>query len=90
MKTFEDLGLTFEFDSDCATCYDGSCHNTAISKIDGKEYSVHISTNSERDSFRIFACQNANTDEESIEEEFTDEEVAVNFVCKNFNGFKCF
>jgi hypothetical protein len=62
MKTFEDLGMKFEFDSECATCFNGSCHNIADSKIDGQEYNVHISTDAEKTVFRIYASQIASTD----------------------------
>ncbi|MGQ2984845.1 hypothetical protein [Flavobacterium sp.] len=92
MKTFEELGLTFNFESDCATCNDGSCHNTSASKIDGQEYFVHISTNKNKDSFYINASLlNANTDDNSeVFEYFDDEGKAVQYLCQNFEGFKCF
>lgn len=90
MKTFEELGLTFDFDEDCATCQDGSCHNIVTAKNDGREYSVHISTNTERNNFEIFAVETASTGDSLIEESFENEEEAVKFVCDTFNGFKCF
>jgi hypothetical protein len=90
-KTFEEFGLKFEYDSDCITCTDGSCHNNVISKKDGKEYNVHISMNSSKTLFTIHATQEANTESNStIDIEFTDESEAVKFVCENFDWFKCF
>ena len=90
MKTFEELGLTFEFDTDCATCNDGSCHNISTSKLNGEEYSVHISTNQNKDNFIIHAYPLSDIDDSEINELFDDEEEAVKFVCGTFNGFQCF
>ena len=90
-KTFKDFGLTFEFDPDCMTCSDGSCHNNVTSKKDGKEYNVHISTDRDFSYFSIYATEQSNTDSSStIEEQFDKEEDAVKFVCENFEWFKCF
>lgn len=90
MKTFAELGLTFEFDENCATCTDGSCHNISTYKNDGEEYSVHISTDKEFQNFTVYAYPISDIDESAIDESFDNEEKAVNFICTNFAGFKCF
>ena len=91
MRTFEDLGFTFDFDEECATCQNGSCHNIAVCKKDGKEYSVHISTNKEKEFFDIYGYTNSSTDsDDDFYESFTDENEAVNYVCSTFDNFKCF
>lgn len=89
--TFEDLGLKFDFDESCVSCSDGSCHAIVKSTKNGREYSVHISTNKELTYFYISAEEQSNTYNGSeINATFSDEQEAVDFVCKNFGGFKCF
>lgn len=88
-KTFEDFGLTFNFDPYCMTCSEGNCHNIVTSKQDGREYHVHISTDREFTVFNIQASENSTT-EPVIDVSFEKEEEAVEFVCKNFEWFKCF
>ena len=55
-KTFKEIGITFELNSACITCLDNSCHNNLISKRDGQEYHVHISTNNSFSEFLISPC----------------------------------
>ena len=88
-KTFKDFGLTFEFDPDCMSCTEGNCHNNVVSKKDGRDYIVHISTNREFTVFTVQASENSNT-APVIDEFFDNEENAVKFVCENFEWFKCF
>jgi len=88
MKTFEELGMVFDSDGDCNTCYDNSCHNITTLKGTGEEYSLHISTNNTRDKFLIYA--NSLVDDGEMEAEFDKEDRAVRYVCQHFNGFKCF
>lgn len=90
-KTFKEIGIIFEEDKECQTCSDGSCHNTTTSKINNKEYNVHISTNFETNDFQIHASIDFNTSsDDDISEYFEREEEAVKFVCTTFNGFGCF
>jgi hypothetical protein len=89
--TFKELGLIFNYDENCVTCTDGSCHNMSYSLKNNIEYSVHISTNPEYTFFTIYACENGNTDSSStIIESFTVEKEAVKFLCDTFGNFKCF
>jgi len=90
-KTFEDLGLRFDFDNSCVTCKDGSCHAMVTSKKNGNEYSVHISTDEEMNEFEIYASQSSSTFSGlEIHETFTEEDKAVDFLCSTFQNFKCF
>lgn len=90
-KTFKELGLTFEFDTNCLTCNEGNCHNIVNSTKNNIEYSVHISTDREFSFFRIYATESSNTDSDlNIEQYFTEEIKAVEFINVEFNGFKCF
>jgi len=90
-KTFKEFGLKFEFDENCLTCSDGSCHNIVTSKHDGKEYNVHIATDREGSFYSISAFEQANTSsDDDISQTFYDEEEAVKFVCATFEWFKCF
>jgi hypothetical protein len=91
MTTFADLGLSFDFDSSCVSCRDGSCHNIVTCKKDGEEYSVHISTNQDYTNINIYATTSASTDSTGgIDKDFTSELEAVKFICDTFNGFRCF
>jgi len=90
-KTFAEFGLTFEEDADCITCHVGSCHNNVTSRKDGKEYNVHISVDYDTNEYWISASDNSTSDSDSdIFESFENEESAVQFVCANFDWFKCF
>jgi len=90
-KTFEEFGLTFSESSGCVTCRDMSCHNNVPSTINGREYNVHISMNSDKTDFKVHAVENSNvTSESDIEANFSNETDAVAFVCKNFEWFNCF
>lgn len=89
-QTFKDLGLDFSYDSACITCSNGSCHTIVQSKLDGKEYSVHISVSPDGYTYSVTATENSSTNSNSdIEESFNNETTAVQFVCKTFDGFKC-
>lgn len=91
MKTFKDLGLSFDFDEDCITCFDGSCHSNVVSRTDGNEYNVYIATTSKFDSFYICVTPiNESSNFESEELNFDDESEAVKYLCDSFIGFKCF
>ena len=87
-KTFKDLGLIFELNSACITCLDNSCHNNLISKIDNQEYHVHISTNNSFSEFLISATLLCSSD--ISEERFYNEFDTTNYLCENFNDFRCF
>jgi hypothetical protein len=90
-KTFEQLGLVFTEESECATCRDMSCHNNVPSTFNGREYNVHISMNSQKTDFYVHASESSNTTSTSdIGASFDKEKDAVAFVCKNFVWFKCF
>jgi hypothetical protein len=90
-KTFKDFGLEFIPNEDCITCNTGSCHNNATSRIDGKEYNVHITVNYDENEYYVIAAENGSTDSPfDIFEIFQKEEDAVKFVCDRFNWFKCF
>lgn len=89
MKTFKDLGLEFKANSDCVTCDGYSCHNNLIHKITGKEYNVHISIDTENDHYSIYATLNSTSDFE-IEENFDNENEAVNYLLENFENINCF
>ena len=90
-KTFKDFGLEFHYDKNCVTCSDGNCHNIVTSKHDGREYSVHISTDREGTFFSVYATEQVNTSADTdIFKTFTEENVAVEFVCDTFDWFKCF
>ena len=91
MTTFAELGLSFNFDSDCVTCKDGNCHNIATCKKDGQDYNVHISTNQEYTDINIYAtCSASNDSIDNVDMDFTSELDAVRFICETFNGFRCF
>ena len=88
-KTFEKLGIFFD-KSDCITCRSSACHNIVFSKRNGIEYSVHISANFRKMKFYIVASESANSfSNEDIDEVFTNEHDAVDFLCKNFEKFTC-
>lgn len=90
MKTFKDFKLQFEPLSDCATCRDGYCSNTAIYSKTGEEYNVEIFTNSDFSDIQITATSNSNVNSsEDIDQYFDCEENAVKFLCENFSNFKC-
>jgi len=93
MRTFKDLNLNFDFDEEiiCNTCRDGSCHNIATCTKDNVEYSVHISTNPDFTDINVSAVTTSNTESgDDIDEYFTNENDAVEFICKTFTDFKCF
>ena len=87
-KTFKELGITFELNSACITCLYNSCHNNLISKIDGQEYHVHISTNNSFSEFLISATLLCSS--ETSEETFYNEFDATNYLCTSFHNFRCF
>ena len=87
-KTFKDLGLIFELNSACITCLDNSCHNNLISKVDNQEYHVHISTNNSFSEFLISSTPLSTSETE--EKRFYNEFEATNYLCNNFNDFRCF
>tara|TARA_R110000868_G_scaffold33215_1_gene120814 strand:- start:2928 stop:3203 length:276 start_codon:yes stop_codon:yes gene_type:complete len=90
MKTFADFNLQFEQLSECLTCRDGYCSNTSTYNKTGEEYNVQISTNPDYTDIEISATSNSNTNSSSdIVEYFNSEESAVDFLCKNFNAFRC-
>jgi hypothetical protein len=90
-KTFAEFGLSFEEDTECVTCNNGSCHNNVTSRKDGKEYNVHISVNYDTNEYWISASENSSSESSNdIYESFPTEEEAVKFVCANFDWFKCF
>ena len=88
-KTFNKLGIVFT-SSDCMTCTDNTCHNIVFSKRNGVEYCVHITADFERSFFTIMANESANTESrDDIDETFSNEHDAVDFLCKNFERFTC-
>ncbi|WP_322549133.1 hypothetical protein [Flavobacterium psychraquaticum] len=90
-KTFEDFGLTFIPNKDCITCNTGSCHNNVVSRIDGKEYNVHITVDYDNKDYFVMASESASSESNfDIFEIFKKEEDAVKFVCDRFNWFNCF
>jgi hypothetical protein len=91
MTTFAEIGLTFNFDSECVTCKDGNCHNVATCKKDGQDYNVHVSTNQDYTDINIYAsCSSSNDSVGNIDKDFSSEKEAVNFLCQTFDSFKCF
>lgn len=89
--TFKELGLTFDFDEDCISCVDGSCHAIVQSSEDGQDYSVHISTDREYSFFDVYATVSSSTFSDSeISISFNTESDAVTYICENFGNFKCF
>lgn len=90
-KTFADFGLKFIPDVECITCNTGSCHNNVVSRIDGKEYNVHITINYDTNEYFVISQENASSDSAfDTFEIFKKEEDAVKFVCDRFDWFKCF
>ena len=90
-KTFEEFGLTFIPNEDCITCNLGSCHNNVTSRIDGKEYNVHITVNYDDNDFYVTATESGSVDSPyDVFEIFREESEAVKFVCDRFDWFKCF
>lgn len=88
-KTFSELKISFKQSSNCYTCDGESCHNNTTHK-NGEEYNVHISTK-DHEYFNIFATTNASTDAtNNIDKKSLTELEAVQFICDNFNWFKCF
>ena len=90
MKTFADFKLQFTALSDCATCRDGYCSNTATLSTSGEDYNVEIFTNPYFTDIQILATSNSSsTSESDFDEYFSTEQDAVDFLCANFSNFKC-
>lgn len=81
-KTFEDFGLTFQPNKECITCNTGSCHNNVTSRIDGKDYNVHMTVDYDTKEFYVIASENASSEPSfDMFEVFKKEQDAVKFVC---------
>ncbi len=90
MKTFADFKLQFTALSDCATCRDGYCSNTATLSTSGEDYNVEIFTNPDFTDIQIVASSNSSsTSQSDFDEYFSTEQDAVKFLCNNFSNFKC-
>ena len=90
MKSFADFKLQFTALSDCATCRDGYCSNTATLSTSGDDYNVEIFTNPDFTDIQIVASSNSSsTSHSDFDEYFSTEQEAVEFLCNNFSNFKC-
>ena len=90
-QTFKDFGLEFTPNKECITCNSGSCHNNVSSKIDGKEYNVHITIDYDEKAYYVYATENSSTlSPNDVFERFKKEEDAVKYICDRFDWFKCF
>jgi hypothetical protein len=88
-KTFKDFGLTFAPDENCITCVRGTCHNNVTKYSDGQEYNVFISTYDNSNYYEITMTKLGDSSDEKIAFFHTEKE-AVDYVCQNFDWFKCF
>lgn len=88
-KKLQDLGIVFDEDN-CMTCLSNSCHNNVVKISDNTEYSVHIRADFVNKIFYLTASLTSSThDEYEIEEVFNEESKIVEFLCGNFEKFKC-
>ena len=90
-KTFLNIGIVFKYNADCPDCTSDFCFNEVTSKIDSKNYHLHISKVRDTDTFVINVKESTNTDSENDQDNlFNTEFEAVNFLCKNFEKFSCY